>query len=161
WLRRHGANDLLTNSALVRGLYDLVFAFENGDPERRCFAAGTAMRSTMSIVFEYRGAIFWKMQAGSGDTVFAPFYEVLEKSGVRFEFFQEAESLELSDDGQTIRAIRMGRQVWLRDHREHPEREYSPLVDVKGLPCWPSEPLYDQIDEAQAKELVARGIDLE
>jgi uncharacterized protein with NAD-binding domain and iron-sulfur cluster len=161
WLTRHGANALLTDSALVRGLYDLVFGFEGGDPGKRAFAAGTAMRSTMSIVFEYRGAIFWKMQAGMGDTVFGPFYEALKRRGVRFEFFHQVEKLELSDDGASIRALRVGRQVFLRDHREHPEREYRPLVDVKGLPCWPSEPLYDQIDERQAAALVARDVDLE
>lgn len=161
WLRRHGAGKLVTDSALVRGMYDLVFGFEGGDPKRRAFAAGTAMRSTLSIVFDYRGAIFWKMQAGMGDTVFGPFYEVLKKRGVRFEFFHQVERLELSDDGKSIRALRIGRQVWLRDHKEHPEREYRPLIDVKGLPCWPSEPLYDQIDEKQAAELVARRIDLE
>jgi uncharacterized protein with NAD-binding domain and iron-sulfur cluster len=161
WLRRHGANDLTANSALVRGLYDLVFGFEKGDPERRAFAAGTAMRSAMSVVFEYRGAIFWKMQAGMGDTVFGPFYEVLKRRGVRFEFFHEVQKLELSDDGKSIRALQIGRQVWLRDHEKHPECEYAPLIDVKGLPCWPSTPRYELLDEKQAAELIARGIDLE
>ncbi len=161
WLVRHGADDLLTNSALVRGLYDLVFGFECGDPSRRSFAAGTAMRSALSVVFEYRGAIFWKMQAGMGDTAFGPFYEVLKRRGVRFEFFHQVESLDLSDDGKSIRSLRVGRQVWLRDRKDHPEREYAPLIDVKGLPCWPSEPLYDQLDPAQVKELVAQDIDLE
>jgi uncharacterized protein with NAD-binding domain and iron-sulfur cluster len=157
WLRRHGADDLLTESALVRGLYDLVFGFEGGNPDRPNYAAGTAMRSVMSIAFEYRGAIFWKMQAGMGDTVFGPFYEVLRRRGVKFEFFHQVKHLGLSEDGRSIGTLRIARQVWLRDR----ERDYEPLVDVKGLPCWPSAPLFDQIDPAQAAELRERGIDLE
>jgi uncharacterized protein with NAD-binding domain and iron-sulfur cluster len=161
WLGRHGADALLTGSALVRGMYDLVFAFEGGDPSKPNFAAGTAMRSVMSIVFEYRGAIFWKMQAGMGDTVFGPFYEVLKKRGVKIEFFHQVEHLGLSEDGGSIGTLRIGRQVWLKDHEKDPEREYHPLFPVKGLPCWPSVPLYDQLDPAQVKELLERKIDLE
>ena len=34
------------------------------------------------MFFTYRGALFWKMRAGMGDVVFAPFYEVLKRRGV-------------------------------------------------------------------------------
>ncbi|MFY0531436.1 hypothetical protein [Nannocystis pusilla] len=30
------------------------------------------------------------------------------------------------------------------------DREYEPLYDVKGLPCWPNEPLYDQLEHGDA-----------
>ena len=36
---------------------------------------------------------------------------------------------------------------------------YSPLVNVKGLPCWPSNPLYEQLIEGET--LQANGINLE
>src|SRR6185503_8779084 len=36
---------------------------------------------------------------------------------------------------------------------------YRPLVDIKGLPCWPSAPLHDQLDGGDA--LAASGCDLE
>ena len=46
----------------------------------------------------------------------------------------------------------MGRQVTLKS-------DYQPLIAVKDIPCWPSEPLYDQI--VQGEELKAQGINLE
>ncbi|KTT61458.1 hypothetical protein NS383_24040, partial [Pseudomonas oryzihabitans] len=38
---------------------------------------------------------------------------------------------------------------------------YQPLVDVKGLPCWPSAPLYEQIDDQVAQQLKDGHINLE
>jgi uncharacterized protein with NAD-binding domain and iron-sulfur cluster len=37
WLRRHGAHELTIQSPLFRGMYDLVFAYEEGDPGRPRF----------------------------------------------------------------------------------------------------------------------------
>ena len=39
------------------------------------------------------------MQAGMGDTVFTPFYEVLKRRGVRFEFFHRLENVKLASTG--------------------------------------------------------------
>ena len=165
WLRDLGAPDITLTSAPIRGFYDLVFAFEGGDPQKPNFAASVALRSAMHVVFDYKGAIFWKMQAGMGDTVFTPLHDALAKRGVKFEFFHKVENLALSLDGASIASIAIGRQVWLRDQRVgkeiDPTVKYDPFVPVNGLPCWPSEPLYDQIDPDEAKELRARGIDLE
>ena len=63
------------------------FAYEDGDVTRPRIAAGQALRGALRVFFTYRGAFFWKMHAGMGDVVFAPFYEVLRRRGVRFEFF--------------------------------------------------------------------------
>ncbi|HJW84549.1 MAG TPA: amine oxidase, partial [Anaerolineae bacterium] len=76
------------------------------------------------------------------DTIFAPLYEVLKARGVTFKFFHRVEQLHLSPDGRRIQAIDVSRQVTLKDGKE-----YQPLIDVKGLPCWPSQPLADQIVE--------------
>lgn len=161
WLGRHGAPEHVVESALTRGLYDLVFAFDGGDPEKPNFEAGAALRSIFSMLFDYKGAIFWKMQAGMGDTVFTPFYEVLRRRGVRFELFHKVENLGLSEDGRLVETVRVQRQVWVKGQREDPSIEYQPLVDVGGLPCWPSAPLTDQLDPEQVAELEKRGIDLE
>lgn len=48
-----------------------------------------------------------------------------------------------SDEQSWIQTVKIGKQVNLI------KDEYSPLVDVKGLGCWPSEPLYDQIVEGE------------
>lgn len=153
WLTRHGASDLATTSAPIRGLYDLVFAYENGEIERPSFAAGVALRSILRMCFTYKGAIFWKMQAGMGDTIFAPLYQVLRARGVEFKFFHRVKRLSRSADGKAVASITLGRQVTLKSGA------YDPLVDVRGLPCWPSAPRYEQIVEGE--NLGARGIDLE
>ena len=32
------------------------------------------------------------------------------------------------------------------------DAEYRPLVDVRGLPCWPAGPLYEQLVEGETQE---------
>ena len=145
WLKLHGARPVSYNSSLVRGTYDMFFATGPG----ATFAAGTALRFMTRMVLDYRGAIFWKMQGGMGDVVFAAIYEVLARRGVRFEFFHNVKRLRLaSDDPGVVGAIELERQVRLRPGLA----SYQPLRDVKGLPCWPSEPLYDQLEQGEELE---------
>jgi len=154
WLRRHGAQPITVDqSPFVRSLYDMAFAYERGDIRSPNMAAGTAVQDMLRLFFTYRGAFAWKMQAGMGDTVFTPFYEVLKRRGVRFEFFHWVDKLHLSPDRQFVESIDVIPQV----HVKH--GAYKPLVDVKGLPCWPSEPAWDQLVEG--KELEERGVNLE
>ncbi|MDC3956116.1 FAD-dependent oxidoreductase [Polyangium jinanense] len=114
WLRRNGANELTLRSGIIRGTYDFVFAYEKGDPRRPNMAAGAMVRAMLRMLFEYRGAIFWKMQAGMGDVVFAPLYIVLKSRGVRFEFFHRVTKLELDASKTEIERIRIDRQVWIK-----------------------------------------------
>jgi len=153
WLRKHGATDLTLDSAIMHGYYDYFFAYEDGDPDKPRLAAGAALMHLFRLTLTYKTSIFWEMQAGMGDAVFAPLYLVLKKRGVKFKFFHRVEGLELSADKKSIGRIRLGQQVDLN------VPEYDPLVDVKGLPCWPSNPCYEQI--VQGPELQQRGIDLE
>ncbi len=73
---------MCSNSALVRGLYDLVFGYEDADPERPAVGAGVMVFLIGLVLFEYKGAIFWKMTAGMGDVVIAPLYQALRRRGV-------------------------------------------------------------------------------
>jgi uncharacterized protein with NAD-binding domain and iron-sulfur cluster len=158
WLKRHHAFDLISNlqtNPLLRGLYDFVFAFENGEIERPNLATPVAIRSIFRMCLTYKGAIFWKMQAGMGDTIFGPLYEVLCRRGVEFRFFHDVKQLKLDSDKKGVAEIEIGRQVTLNKG----PGSYNPLVDVNGLPCWPAEPCYDQI--AEGDELKRRAIDLE
>jgi len=160
WLRRHGASELTLCGGLVRGWYGFFFANQGGDPAQPRLSASAALRTLARYVFTYSGAFFWKMQAGMGDTVFAPLYQWLEQRGVRFAFFQRVEELENSEHGapsSSIQTLRVTRQVDLKDG----PFSYRPLVTVKDVPCWPSEPLWDQIDPAQAARLRDNGVDLE
>jgi uncharacterized protein with NAD-binding domain and iron-sulfur cluster len=153
WLERHGADKEVAWSAPIRGIYDLVLAYENGDTGRRNLSAGVGLRGTLRMLFAYKGAIFWKMQAGMGDTIFTPLYEVLTRRGVRFEFFHRVDNLALSPDSKAIDRIDVTVQATAKDG------SYQPLRTVKGLPCWPSAPLYEQLVEGE--ELRRQEVDLE
>jgi uncharacterized protein with NAD-binding domain and iron-sulfur cluster len=155
WLRLNGASEHSVNSAFVRGLFDLAMAYPDGDADRPALAAGQAIRGSLRMFFSYRGALFWKMRAGMGDVVFAPLYEVLRKRGVRFRFFHRLENVGLVDESELqpgerpyVRTLDFDVQADVRGD------EYQPLVDVRGLPCWPSEADYSQLvdgDQLQAE----------
>ncbi len=159
WLRQHGAKPwpTLAEASTVRFIYNAAFAFEDGDVNKPNFAAGPALRGVLRLFCTHKGAVLYKMNGGMGDVVFAPMYEILKQRGVKFEFFHHVDNLALSPDQTSVSAIEMTQQVQLKDDR------YEPLFDVKGLPCWPNEPLYEQIadgDDLQAL-LQAHGTNLE
>jgi uncharacterized protein with NAD-binding domain and iron-sulfur cluster len=94
WLLAHGAARESVDCALVRAVvYDLAFGYEGGDPQRPSCGAGTALRGLLRTFFTYRGALMWKMNAGMGDVVFAPLYELLVKRGVDVRFFHRVEAV--------------------------------------------------------------------
>jgi uncharacterized protein with NAD-binding domain and iron-sulfur cluster len=157
WLRGHGALDWPTlESVPVRVLYDLGFSYLDGDPGQPQFAAGAAIRVVMRMAL-YRGAFVWELQAGMGETIFAPLYQVLKARGVRFEFFHRVTELvpEWIEGKSRISEIKVARQVQLKDRAGG----YDPLVSVNGLPCWPLQPRYEQLERGE--ELRQGGYNLE
>jgi uncharacterized protein with NAD-binding domain and iron-sulfur cluster len=158
WLEKHHANKQYTvYSAPVRGFYDLVFAYEDGDFDKPNIEAGTMLSGMLKVAFCYHGGMMWKMQAGMGDAVFTPLYELLKQRGVKFKFFHKVEELIPNAMGDGVAEIRLTEQVALLDE----DKEYDPLVPVKGLACWPSEPKYELIAPAQAKALRENRVNLE
>jgi uncharacterized protein with NAD-binding domain and iron-sulfur cluster len=151
WLKRHGARELTLQSALVRGIYDYIFGYMKGRSDVPLVEAGTATHGVLRLFFTFKGSVFWEMQAGMGDIVFAPMYTVLERSGVKFEFFNKVENLTL--DGKAIATIELRRQA------EPANGRYAPLVTVKGLPAWPSEPRWEQLVDGE--RLAGEGINFE
>lgn len=146
WLQRHGAEEESARSALITTvIYDSLFAYQNGDPRHPKCSAANALRGISKLFFDYKGALAWKMNAGMGDIVFAPLYELLRERGVQFEFFHRVDELKVSDDGQRIENITLTRQVDLKD----PSTPYEPLVTVDRLPCWPSEPRWEQLSRPE------------
>ena len=100
--------------------------------------------------------MFWQQEAGLGDAIFTPIYEVLKKRGVHFKFFHRVEELKLGDTNSNfVEQIRMTKQADLVNE------EYDPLINVKGLPSWPNEPKYEEIKHQQAELLQEHHIDLE
>ena len=133
---------------------DMGFAFEDGDVTRPRLAAGVALRGAMRMFFTYRGSLFWRMNAGMGDIVFAPLYEVLKQRGVRFEFFHRLVEMKVSPkrEGVTphVSALHFDVQAKVKQGQE-----YKPLVNVHDVPSWPSRPLYEQL--LRGNQLEAEG----
>jgi uncharacterized protein with NAD-binding domain and iron-sulfur cluster len=153
WLKMHGASDFAVNSAPIKAVYDLVFAYEKGDPAHPNLAAGVALRTMLRTGWTYKGAFAWMMQAGMGDTVFTPLYQVLKRRGVKFAFFHRVENLGLSADHKSVDTIDVTVQATPKGDK------YCPLVEVRGLPCWPSEPRYELLVEGD--QLRGDGVNLE
>lgn len=141
WLAGHGASPETLGSPVVRGMYDLVFAYEGGDQRRPRFAAGLGLFLASKLFFEYQGSIFWKLRAGMGEVVFAPLYQALRARGVRFEFFSRVDRLHLSADRRSVAAVTVARQVRLA----RGVAAYEPLINVRGLPCFPAQPRQEQL----------------
>ena len=176
WTLRHGADPDAADSTLIRGLYDLVFGFRDGDPDQPGFGAGLGVFLSAKTFFDYKGAVFWKMAAGMGDVVIAPLHQALRSRGVDFELFTRIDDLHLDDSGERIGSIDITRQVELVDG----PASYDPLVDVGGLPCFSRELLLEQIvgdpptgtdsevyeshwwpDDGGRRETLRRGIDFD
>jgi uncharacterized protein with NAD-binding domain and iron-sulfur cluster len=148
WLRLNGASERSLNSAFMRGLYDMALAYAGGDPQRPQMAAGQALRGSLRLFFSYRGALFWKMRAGMGDVVFAPFYQVLAKRGVTFEFFHRLENVKLADPA----TLASGERLYVEALNFDVQAEirgggpYRPLTEVNGTLCWPADPDWQQLE---------------
>jgi uncharacterized protein with NAD-binding domain and iron-sulfur cluster len=156
WLREHGARDPAVYwSAPVKAFYDLTFAYEGGvaSVATARVAAGAAMKTLLRMTLGYQGAPLWRMHAGMGDVVFAPIYEVLRARGVRFEFFRRVRRLGVMAEADVIDAIEMDVQARILSP------VYEPLVEVKGLRCWPSSPRWEQVADGAA--LAAAGVNFE
>ncbi|MET0757911.1 MAG: hypothetical protein ABWY39_08160 [Mycobacterium sp.] len=58
WILRHGAHPDVLESPLVRGLYDLVFGYEDADPDRPAVAAGLMLFLIGMVLFALQGRNF-------------------------------------------------------------------------------------------------------
>ncbi|MFN8642084.1 MAG: FAD-dependent oxidoreductase [Candidatus Binatia bacterium] len=132
-------------SPFVTALYDLAFSRE------RTLAAGVTLKVLLRLGLHYRGHLSFRMAAGMGDIVFAPFYIALKQQlGVQFRFFHRVKALRLDAGKTRIDSVEIERQVgqW---------NGYDPLVDVNGLACWPHEPKTALLDAAYQGDYAAAG----
>ena len=154
WLAQHGAHPRTLTTPYARTIYDAAFSYADGDPKQQQIAAGAALRALLRMGFTYKGSPYYKMQAGMGDVVFTPLYLILRQRGVKFKFFHKVDALHLSGDQSSIAGVSLTQQVRLKSGRDD---DYQPLLTVQDLECWPAEPLYDQIENADS----IKGINLE
>lgn len=141
FLKEHGATPRSANSPLINGMYDLAFT------RRGQAAAGTALMGLYRVGIMWEGSIFWKMQAGMGDIVFAPLYRALQRQQVEFRFFHRVDALRVDDETGIPRISEVCGTV----QAETETGAYEPLLtiprpsDGKAMEVWPSEPLYEQL----------------
>ena len=158
WLRANGASEASLQSGFMRGIYDLAFAFEDGDVDKPRLAAGVALRGAMRMFFTYRGALFYSMSAGMGDIVFSPLYQVLKARGVKFAFFHRLRDMTVSpaQPGVTPHVQSLHFDVQAQTLGGQP---YQPLVDVHGVACWPSQADYSQLQDGAALQAEGRAFE--
>ena len=144
WLGKHGAHRVTMWSPYTRAIYDAAFSYDDGRASKEEISASVGLRTLVRIMFTYKGAMYFKMQAGMGDTIFGPLYQLLTSRGVQFRFFHKASAIHLSDDGTHVASIDFQQQV---DLESGDPASYAPMYDVLGLPCWPSEPMWEQVKD--------------
>lgn len=167
FLARFAIDDggVMLGSPVVRAVYDSSFAYVNGDtstppgeqyPPNESFEAGTALRGMVRAMFTYKGAFGYRFAAGTADTCYAPMYLVMKRRGVDFRFFHQVVEVTHAEGepGRPVDRIRIIEQVQVTD-AQRGRGGYDPLIDVKGLPCWPNAPRWEQIEGGDS------GVDLE
>ena len=146
WLKQHGADELTTQHApFIQGIYDLVFAYRDGDTSKPDLAAGKAIQALIRISCGYKGALMYRLNGGMGDTIFGALYRVLCDRGVQFRFFHHVTNLVVDGDQRLVSRIEIQPQVDLKDGRYEPDPGGS----------WPSVP---DLGPGQRRR---KGLDLE
>lgn len=151
WIQPLLLDESNLTSAVVAANYSLFFSFPLGS-QQAMTEAGSATRAALWLLTGYTGAVMWRMNAGMGDTIFAPIYHVLRSPpfNVKFRFFHKVTALHLSPDGRSIANIECHQQATMRNG--DPEG-YEPFVtDPMGLDCWPSTPKFALLNEGGALE---------
>jgi uncharacterized protein with NAD-binding domain and iron-sulfur cluster len=158
WLGRHGAGETtLARSPVLRGLYDLTFAYRQGDKRRPSLAAGKGLQSLLMMI-NYEGSFMWRMRAGMGDVVFAPLYLALRERGVRFEFFSEVTKLRLVPGRPAVDAIELTRLAVPGSGAD----AYEPIERIGEWWCWPADPYGAQLtDDPPTRQRLVRGKDFD
>ena len=152
WLGRHGASaQTLGRSPVLRGLYDLTFAYQGGDKRRPSLAAGKGLQSLL-LMINYEGSFMWRMRAGMGDVVFSPLYLALRNRGVRFHFFSEVTELRLTPGRPVIDAIELTRKATVTEGADR----YEPIEQIGQWWCWPAEPDRAQLHDVSPTSVTLR-----
>jgi uncharacterized protein with NAD-binding domain and iron-sulfur cluster len=140
WLAQHSSDDpAVIDAPPIRAIYDLAFAPDNQ------LAAGAALRTLLHVATAYRGAPFFRMPFGMGDTVFSPALDVLRARGVGVEFLHRVQRLRLDTTHQRVEHIELQRQAMTRDGRPLDGR-----VTVRGMRAWRSEAPWDALVDGEA-----------
>ena len=107
WLAFCGATrDSIYGSPIVQALYDSMLEYCDGDKRRPSYGAGTAAQVVFRLYGTYMDSFAFEMQSGMGEVVVTPIYRVLEKRGVKFEFFMKLKRIKLDSTKSSVSRIR-------------------------------------------------------
>lgn len=157
WLGIHGLSKEAQGSAPIDAFYDLTFAATLGRETGRgqgSLAGGVSLKAQMEIVTAYADAPLFKMAAGTGDTIFTPYWDVLTARGVNIKLFSRVVGIAPSNDGSQIAKIAINTQAVTAGGSP-----YDPFVKVRNLDCWPNQPDWDQLKNGP--KLRDEGVDFE
>ena len=144
WLVKHGASPELMRSPLVTLNMFVTYQFPKGDLSGKPVMSASSFVQWTLRTASYLGAPFYLVEAGTGETLLSPLYRLLEKRGVKFEFFHELTDITLSSNLKTVQQLQFNVQATPKT------APYDPFIRVKTLDCWPSEPLWSQLENATA-----------
>ncbi|UVO27600.1 NAD(P)-binding protein [Bradyrhizobium arachidis] len=141
WLVRHGApRGLVKRTPLVKSLYDTMFQYPDGDITKASYGAGTAVQVLLRMLGTYRGAVAWELQAGTGEVIVAPLFELLRQRGVQFKFFHKLTDVHVSPDTKCVESLHF-------DVQAIPRPDYEWTTRVRGgMVGWSNQPNWDQIE---------------
>jgi uncharacterized protein with NAD-binding domain and iron-sulfur cluster len=141
WLVRHGAEPtLVKQSPMVKALYDTMFQYPDGDIANASYGAGTAVQVLLRALGTYQAAVAWELQAGAGEVIVAPLFEVLKDRGVEFQFFRKLTDIGVSSDGRSVDSLHF-------DVQAIPRLGYEWTMPIgNGLYGWSSQPDWAHLD---------------
>ncbi|MCA1549974.1 NAD(P)-binding protein [Bradyrhizobium sp. BRP19] len=156
WLLMHGAKeDSVHDSPALFALYDTMFQYPDGERGRASYGAGTAVQVVLRMLGTYQGALAWELQAGMGDVLVAPLFQVLKSRAVRFRFFHKLRNIDIDSDMTSIVRLHFDRQVNLRIDQD----DYEPVRLCEGVLSWSAAPDWSVIEDGEM--LKDAGVDLE
>ncbi len=154
WLRDHGISEMTLNSAVVSAAPSICLQFPGGDSTKPPSMSAAAYLTFVLRQVMAGGNAFHFFRAGTGETVFLPWYRKAKALGVKFEFFQKVTDVVPNADGSSIERVEIDIQA------RGIGGEYEPLEVAKdGRAVWNANTPYAKLERGE--EMRARQVNLE
>lgn len=129
WLVAAGGDeDVVAAWGGLKAVYDTTFQVREGKAD---FAAGVAARVILRICTQYNGAVLYHLNAGMGEVLISPLWEVLERQGVRLRSGTRLVGLNEVQTSTVDRALldHAGLRVWNENAAPGPPTNEALLWD--------------------------------
>ena len=153
--RRHRGDDV-ARSPVLRGLYDLTFAYRQGDKRRPSLAAGKGLQSLLMMI-NYEGSFNAAHAGRNGRRGVCAAVPRTEAAGSEVSLLLRGH--EAAADARAARG---------RCNRADPARRcgrarrYDPIERIGDWWCWPADPYGEQLaDDPPTRQTLIRGSDFD